>query len=214
MGCFFTNSSFESIYNTFLYMLPCYFLKSSIYTGKISSKILLYQQCSCSRLSTYSAKLPQYVIYYGISLARFEKKLEKIISILSLKWCMKKTWFQKRECCAWEVVGAHLSMWISQFHLLHFWFLSTNEYMWTTLRTMLSVLLSKQFHTFRAHYESLPSYRTRLKKIPWLYFMQLSSWYGMTLQVCRFPSQEHRPYRSSVFYFCHRGQQLSSDAMQ
>lgn len=74
MGGFFTNSSFESIYNTFLYMLPCYFLKSSIYTEKVSSEILLYQESFSSQLRTYSAKLPQHVIYHGISLAHFEKK--------------------------------------------------------------------------------------------------------------------------------------------
>lgn len=162
MGYFLTNTSFESIYNTFLYMLPSYFLKSSIYTEKISSRILWYQQSSCSQLRTYSAILSQYVIYHGISLAHFEKKPKKNIFILALKWCMTKTWLQKRECCAWEVAGTHPSMWISQFHLLHFWLLSTNEYMWTTLRTMLLVLLSRQFYTFRAHYESLPFYRIRL----------------------------------------------------
>lgn len=155
------------------------------------------------------------MIYHGSSLAHSEKKLEKIISILALKWCMKKTWFQKRECCAWEVVGEHLGMWIRQFQLFHSWLLSTNEYKRTTLRTIISVLLLKQFFTFRAHHEiSCMSYSTRLKRIPWLQFMQASLWYGMTLQVCRFPSQKHRLYRSSVFCFCHRGQQLSSDAMQ
>lgn len=74
ISCFSTNSSFESIYKSFLYMLPYYFLKSSIYTEKISSEIPLYKQSSCSWLRTYSAKLPQYVICHGISLAHFEKK--------------------------------------------------------------------------------------------------------------------------------------------
>lgn len=59
------------------------------------------------------------MIYHGISLAHSENKLEKIKSILAFKWCMKKTWFQKRECCAWEVVGAHLGMSVKQFQLLH-----------------------------------------------------------------------------------------------
>lgn len=156
------------------------------------------------------------MIYHGISLAHFEKKQEKNISTLALKRCVKKAWYQKRECSAWKVAGTHLSAWISQFHILHFWPLSTNEYMPTTLRTTSLILLQKQFYIFRVHYKSLPPFLRGqgLKRYPDCSSCSWACGYGMTLQVSRFPSQQHGPYRSSVFYFCHRDQQLSSDAMQ
>lgn len=106
LDCFFTGSSLESKQNM---VLSCYFLKSSIYTKRISSKIPLYKQTSYARLRTYSAKLPQYMIHHRISLAHFEKKQEKKKSILLLKRSAKKTWYQKRVHYAQKAAGTHLS---------------------------------------------------------------------------------------------------------